>query len=371
MLGLSSFEQDEKSVPEKVNFPWIDKYELRTETRDFDFEEQEYTVRISPSSAKIRNAQKVLYNEWKNAPDFEGQKIFCDYLFSLHFDWLAFYIIKENQSVLDELIILLNDKKTIYEKMMTTYEFDLEKMVKLQTDKSDLEIAKHKLDLEWDYLLKKYNIQDVEIDLTGFITVETILEQLTNDLLFSNTSELVDVESEYKKALLNKEIELELSEQKQVADFLQFRYNGPHSDALEERLSVGLGFQLSNLGSRKLKLHELQIEQEELDREAERTIQEKKANLQALEDKLEKGISIFFHFQEIMKAERTQLQNLSSRITQKEGTSPLLLLEIEERHLSMKIKSLRQEEDLLKDYLECLRQSGKMCEPDAVNFLTQ
>ncbi|NRB61709.1 MAG: hypothetical protein HRU40_01535 [Saprospiraceae bacterium] len=371
VLGLSSFEQTKKPVPEKVVFPWIDKYEFRTETRDFDVEQQEYTIRLSPSSAKVRNAQKALYNEWKNAPDFEGQEIFCDLKLSLHLDWLTFYILKEKQSLLDDWTVLLKDKQTIYEKMMATYAFDVEKMVKLRTDKSNLDIARNKQNIEWNYLLQKYNMQDVEMDFNDFITVETILAQLTENNPFPKTFEIIDVEAEYKKTLLNKEIELELSEKKKTIDFLQFRYNGPHSDPLEERLSVGLGVQLFNSGSKKLKLYELQIEQEELRRETERKMQERKANLNDLRDELEKDISIFFHLEELMQAERRQLQNLSRRIAQKEGTSPILLLDIEERHLLMKMEALKQKEDLLKDYIKYVRQSGKMCDTNSANFLTQ
>lgn len=369
-LGLSNVAQVEKLAGEKVYFPWIDEYAFRTETRDLDFDKQEYTLRISPSTAKIRNAQKAFYEEMRNAPDFDGQEIHCDLILSLHLDWLSLYILHENLKILDERVIILNDKQTLFERMLGTYEFDPVKLVNLQMERSDIEIKLHKLMLERDNLLHKYNIQNQEINFGDFITVEALTEFLAY-ILSANESRIVDSETEYKKQLLNKEIELESSENKQLIDFVQLKYDGPHSDALQERLSVGLGFQLSKSGSKKLKMQELKIEQEELNRKSERNIQEKQAELLSLENKLQSDIQAFFHFQKIMTAERAQLQKLSSNISQKEGTSPLFLLNIEERHLSMKIKSLDNKEGLLKDYLKYLQESGEMCQPDFVNYLAQ
>lgn len=367
-LGLSNFKQIEQATGSEVDFPWIDQYEFRTETRDFDLAQQEYTVRLSPSTAKIRNAQKAYSEIIRNTPDFEGQEIYCDYVSSLHSDWLSLFILQENRSILNKLSILLNDKQSIYEKMLGSYEFDPEKLVSLQTEKSDLAISINKLQLEWDYLLTKYGIQDQAIDFNDFITVKAVYAYLLSNILSANESGMLDLEIEHEKQLLMKEIELESSERKQLIDFVQVKYNGPHSDEWQERLSVGLGFQLSKSGKQKLKMQELQIEQEELNRESERKVQEKKEELIVLENKLQSDIQSFFHFQKVMEEERTQLQNLSKRIAQKEGTSPLFLLNIEERHLSMKIKSLKKREDLFQDYLEYLQESDRMCEGGFVNY---
>lgn len=367
--GLSNFKQIEKQAGAEVNFPWVDKYEFRTETRDFDLKKQEYTVRLSPSSGKIRNAQKAYYEEMRNAPDIDGQEIYCDYISALNLDWLSLFILNENKKTLTKLLIVLNDKQATYEKMMGTYEFDPEKLIKLKIEKSDIEIDLNKLNLEWDYFFNKHNLPDQEIDFGNFITIENISERLENNTLALSEVKIIDEEIAHKKQLLLKEIDLELSEEKRLIDFVQLKYNGPHSDPLQERVSVGLGFQLSNSSSKKLKIQELQIEQEELNVKAVRNIQEKQEKLMTLEHKLQSDIQAFFYFQKIIQEERTQLQDLSGKIAQKQGTSPLLMLDIEERYLTMQIKALNDQEDLIKDYLKYLQQSGKMCEADFVNCL--
>ena len=245
-----------------------------------------------------------------------------------------------------------------------------EKLVNLQMERSDIEIELNKIKLEQDYLLDKYSIQDQEIEFGDFVTIETISAYLTNTILpAKNVLSFTEIETEHKKQLLIKELELESSEKKRLVDFVQFKYNGPHSDALQERFSVGLSFQLSTSGNRKLKMQELQIEKEELIRKSERDIQEKQEDLYKLEYKLLGDIQAFSFFQKTMQEERAQLQNLSSKISQKEGSSPLLLLDIEERHLSMKVKSLNKKKDLLRDYLRYVHQTERMCQSDFVNYL--
>lgn len=371
LQGVSSVESLDAPTREKVYFPWINEFELRTETRDFDMNSQEYSLRLSPSTRRIRNAQKAFYEELAYAPDFDGEERYCELMTTLHQDWLSLYILTENLLVMESMMAVLNDKQTIYERMAGTYQFELEKLMSLQTQQSDFEISLNKLELEREYLLNKYHLQNYQLDFDNFVTVEAISKFLSKNLFSSQVAELVDLETEYEKQLLEREIELESSENRQLIDFVQVKYNGPHTDFLRERLSIGLGFQLSNSGNQKLKMQELQIEQEELNRESERDIQEDQAKLTDLEHKLKSEIQAFFHFQEVIQNERAQLQRLSSDISQKEGISPLILLDIEERHYSMKMESLEEMEDLLDDYLTYLEESNKMCGPGVVNYLSQ
>ena len=91
-------------------------------------DKQEYTLRVSPSTAKIRSAKKKdYYAEMRNAPDFDGQAIYCDMILSLHMDWLSLFILSENKVILNEMLVILNDIQTIFERMAGTLDFDLEK----------------------------------------------------------------------------------------------------------------------------------------------------------------------------------------------------------------------------------------------------
>ena len=369
--GLAGFEQMEKPAGEKVHFPWIEKYDVRTETRDFDAGKQEYTFRLSPVTPGMRKAQKSLYEEMRNAPDVDGMEIRCDRALTLHEDWLTLFMLRESERAMNEWAVVLKDKQTILEKMVGTLDFDPEKLVKLQTERSDLNFALDRLRLEREYLLEKYGLRDGEIDFGNFATVETVFEYLESNSNLTAGPGLDGLEMEHKKQLVLREMAVESSEKKQVLDFVQFRYNGPHSDPFQERFSVGMGFQLNNSGNQKLKMQELQIEKEALTLKAERDSRKRQEQLNTLANELRRDVRAFLQFQNTLDAEREQLQSLGSAISRKEGTSPLFLLDIEERHISMKMKALDKQESLLRDYLEYLHLSEDMCGTDVVNHLGQ
>ena len=369
-LGLAQSTYEEKSSGEDISFPWINQYEFRTESRDFDFTSQEYTFRVSPSTGKIRKAQKAYYEQIRNAPDFEVQDAQCELLLSLHEDWLTLFILQKQKDVKDELVTILNDQQTIYERMVGSLDFDPQKLIKLQMDRSDSKMAINKLLSEEEALLEKYGIQNEILDFDDFATVEFIAKNLEVSALSGFDKEnLVDLKTEYKKELLNREMEMELAEKKQIIDFAQIKYTGPHTDLWRERVSVGLGFQFSNSGSDKLKMQKLKLEKEELTRKSEWGVIQKKEKLNALRSSLRRDIKAYFDFQKIREEEVVQMQNLETKITQKEGVSPLFLLEIAERNISMKSKALSKKENLIKDYLKYLYQSGSICQTESINYL--
>ncbi len=369
-LGLSTYQKDNKPLAEEMNFPWIEQYEFRTETDEFDLDRQRYTFRLSPSTKKIRDAQKSIYDEIRTAQDFDGQDIYCDLVLSLHLDWLSLFILEENKKILDELAVVQNDYQIVHQKKLGSYDFDPEKLLKLRTEMSDAKIEMNELKSEADFLLNKYGIEDQELDFQGFLTVEEISMQLSKSALFSqDENSFIDPETEHEKELIQKELELELSEKKQLVDFIQVQYNGPNSDIIQEKLSIGMGFQLSNSGNRKLKTQELLIEKQELDLRTDRDAREKKEKMISLETKLKSDLLSYYEFQRVKSEESDQLKEISNSISQKEGTSPLLLLDIRKRQLSMELKSLKRQERLMKEYLKYIHFSAQMCGPDFINYL--
>lgn len=370
VTGLSTFQKSEQADRENINFPWIDRYEFRTESRDFELDRQEYTVRVTPSTSKIRKAQKALYNDLVNVPDFEEQEMRCDHFYDLHIDWLSLFILNEQKNILDGMEILIADKESIYKKMIGTYEIDPQKIINLRTDKSDIRIELNNILVRQDYLLNKYELKDGRLIFDDFISIEAISNLLSGPALTDSETPDLDPKITYKQSLLAKELELEEAEKKKLIDFVQFKYNGPHDDLLRERFSVGLGFQIFNSGSTKLKMEELKIEQEELNREFARATKQKETETITLKNKLQRDLQAYFYFQQTIKEERTELQQFSKNIAQSEGTSPLLLLDIEERNLSLQLEALKLKAKLLEDYLDYLNDSDQMCGNEFVNFLS-
>lgn len=352
----------------KVRFPWIESYDIRMRTDDFNADENLYTFRISPSTPAKRRAQKALSTHLNAAPDFGAQERFCDQLSDVYQDWLAFYLIHEETKLLFAMDTIIKDRRRVFERMAGAYDFDFKELLKLQTDESDLKIELNELQLEEGRLKSAYRISDqFDLIFNGFIDLEGILILLQADAADSLSLQLA--ETQYEKELISKELALELAESRQIFDFAQLRYEGPHSNIYRERLSLGVGFRIPNSGNQRLKIQELELKQKALDREQARDAFERKNDLVDLRQKLIRDIQAYYYYQKTIAAERSQLKKLAWQISQKEGFDPLLLLDIEERHLNTRLKAFRMKDDIYSDYLRYMEASGRLCGETERNFL--
>lgn len=370
-IRMGAFQDQEmKQIAEdKVDFPWIEEYELRTRTRDFDFDEQLYIFRVSPSTPMKRRAQQALYEHYKQAPDFDKIEIICDQLIRLHEDWLELYINEENTQLLLALNIVLMDKETVLEKMAGSYDFEFNKLINLQKDKSDISVALHELSLERQFILNKYGLADRELDFGDFLTDEDILVKLSTLVPESVRSE--DPESIYKKELMAKELDLEMAENKQLFDYAQLRYDGPHDDLFRQRVSLGIGLSLSRSGNRKLKIQELQIKKAELARDETRKVEADHKKRTDMIDQLRMQVLSYEHFISTMSAERQALSDLGKQMTKAAGYSPLLLMDIEERRINNQLEALEKKENILDDYIDYMKVSGIICQDEIRNHLVR
>ena len=366
-IGLSKHIQGKNIDAKTVNFPWIEEYEFRTETSDFEPEKQEYLFRISPSTPRKRKAQSDLLEHIVSAPDFNNNEQYCDRLYSIYSDWITLQNLQAESEAFEDLIIIIQDRQRIYDRLIDIYQFDFEKLIELQGEISDVQIALKNIELSRSQLFKKYNLPLSFVDKRSLIEVDDI-----TDFLISNnfTSEVyLDAKSNYELELIDKEIELEMAEQNQFFDFAQIRYDGPHDDLLSERLSVGIGLRLATSGNRKLKIQELQLDQHDIELQNERRMHRRLERTNAAKQKLLADIQAYDFFKKVVGAERNKLITLGAQISSKEGFEPLVLLDIEQRYVSTRLQKLNMEEDIYSDYIKLLRLHGNICQNQDINYL--
>ena len=344
---------------EEVNFPWIEQYEFRTETRDFDIGDQEYTIRVSPSTPKKRQAQKALYEHYANAPQFENQEFRCDVFLDIHTDWTSLYLIEENILLLEKLVVIYEDKELVFQKMIEATDIPVDKIIGHEADKTKLKYSLNELSLQRDQILSKYGYENVQLDFQDFIQIDEIALKLNESDLQLNHANLNELA--YERDEIQKEMDLEMARKKQYFDFAQLRYEGPHTDLLNERLSLSIGFQIPNSGSRKLRVQELQIRQESLELERRRTEEEIENRIEVAASMVAINISRFERYNELRVAEREQLNKWSQRLRKRGDISPISLLEIEERYVETLLNELDLLENVLDDYLVYLNRSGQIC----------
>lgn len=346
------------------NFPRVEKMQVRTETNDFDFSKQRYTFRIAPTTIRKRKAQMALYQHLQTPPNEEQQKVYAQEVLDAHTDWLSLYLITEELKIATRLDSILSDQQQVYDKMSASYDFDFQKLVKLQTDKSDLRLSTIELALKQELIEEKYQLETNTFTFTNFVKLATI-----EQLIATKEGTITSTVPSYEQELLAKEIALEAAEHREFFDFVQVRYAGPHDDFLKERVSVGLAFKLPNAGSQKLKLEELRIKQVEQQREENYDSQEKQKSITELIQSLKKDMVLYQKTENVLEEERENLQKISAQVIKKEGFDPLLLLSIEERQLKNELKLLKQKEDILSDYLKYLARSGRLYNMEQGNWL--
>lgn len=358
-IGMSSNPNEVKKLSKEVDFPWIERYEIRTETRDFDLERQEYTFRITPNTPKKRKAQKAIYEHLRDTPDFNQLDSYCDMSALIHADWIMLMSTLKYIELYEKMNVVIQDKELVFNKMLNALELDLEELVKLETQKTEINITLDILQRRKKTLFNKYQL-DPSITMPSPVTsTGAIYSNLNADIGSAQNSD--KVKTLYEIELLEKELELEKAEQKQIFDFGQIKYQGPHDDLLKERVSVGIGFLIPNSGNRKLKILELELEQEDLKRQLETEGEEQKLRLAQDKSDLIELIEAHNSATLIIEDEREKLLDLANRLDDKQGSSPIVLLEIEERHINTQIEALEREEDIQFEYLKLLDRAGKFC----------
>ncbi|OAV43308.1 hypothetical protein [Lewinella sp. 4G2] len=344
--------------------PWIERYEFRTETRDLDAASQEYTLRLLPSTPGKRKAQQSLSNTLENRPDFERQELTCEAIEDRYEDWLKLFVLTEEVRMLRELDLILRDRETVLGKMAGSLDVDYRELLRLRTDRTDLQLRAGEAQRQRDLLLATAGLAGDSLSFAGFVEPEALSIAGNGDELATNGAEL-NAETAYDLSLIEQELALERAGQRQYLDFAQFKYQGPRVNPFEERFSIGLGFQLPNRGNDKLKIRELELERADLLQEVDRDQQEADRDEQVFNTRFSSLLAAYGERKRAYREEATYLNDLGGRVTAAAAATPLFLLDIRERYLRNELRLLDARDKLTDLYLGYLKSADSLCtQPD-------
>lgn len=339
-----------------AKMPWFENYELRTETRDFDLDRQEYTFRISPSTRRKVRAQESLYRHLEAAPDFEEEDERCRALADRYADWLEMYLLAQEENLLVQLERVRTDEATVLNRLAETLDFDWADLIKARQEQTDLQIEYLTVQDRSRRYLEGYGLQNVTLDFTDLLSLRDVRNRL-READFDRT----DPEIAFELETISRELELERAERKQYFDFAQLRYQGPHNDPFRERLAVGVALQLPSSGNQLVKVRELELKEASLRREQSREAANGSADFQERRLALLEGIDRYDAFSELYLREAQEFEALSGKLTARQGVNPLPLLRIKARALRNDLKLLRLEAELYDGYLDLMERNGRLC----------
>ena len=343
----------------RVRLPWIQQYQYRTETDEFDLERQEHALRISPSSPGLHRAQRNLAEHYRRKrsvveTDYRNSRIEDAYQ-----AWKDLYIREQQLTSYTRLQDVLSDRLIISQRQTQQSDADFREVLDMREKLNDVRVRRYELELASRRLREQFGLDTTAtVAPDEMLSVEDIMARLMSGDATPRDPNLD--EYYYERELIEREAALEKAEKRQFLDFVQMRYNGPHDEVLRERVQLRLGFVLPTSGNRNLKLEELRLEQEELAREQQVKRQKLEQQVTEQQQRVRDRIRVYRKFVQVKEEELRELRALAQAIAQRRGSDPDLLLKINEDTERIRLDKLERQEEIYDDYLEYLVLSGQL-----------
>ncbi len=333
-------------------FRWIDKIELRTETKEFISNQQQYSLRINSTKWSALKATK-------NFESLDLNDIQLELDEALHKTILKRYeVILEYYFLLGEEAFLLT-QDSFYNKKIKY----LESLLHLQVQdeikdwiqsihKNDrLIFKKNQLILKKESLLRElasFGFKEMlSLDSSTWIGPDQIVALVSND-----PSELHRHLMHRKFKLEKEKLEVERSQQKaerwDVLDFLQANWrNNSNDETLRERFSIGAAFKLPYSGSEQKDRYLFQFRDYKIKLEAEAWQREFDLKSQALRSEIKDNY-------QLMLQEQSRLDRFHQKFSSTTFLQVNDRLMVDESMLEMKEQVLELQQKLYNSYLEFL-----------------
>jgi hypothetical protein len=327
---------------------WIEEIEIRTETDEFDLGRQEYLVRLSPSTPRIRRAQARLIDITRqelNTDQRDFQAAITQYVLEELFEIDR---LQKTLALQEQLLAVLQDEQTLISNSVGEKGYNLKDLIQVEDAIAQLQrkVQENRIQLET-------LVENEALPATGqLLSVPALAARLlltswagSSGPVFSDQLNIAQVEAE---------VALEQAEQYRFIDFLQFRYNGPHDDLLRERVSVSLGFELPTSASRKLKLEELSVEKLILEQKIAHRRTLDSLQVENSLKMLQKQIGNWRLLTQDIDRQAARLDRLRATGVDAAYQSPDLLLFLQETILKEQLDRLDKAAAVYRSYLELL-----------------
>ncbi len=347
----------------KKNFQasWIDGMDIRTETDEFNFNRQRYLFRVSPNTPKIRQAQTNLHQLYLKKADLQQTLLKKDFIEIAYDEVLTFYETFRKLKIKEELLIILQDKERVWSKLTFADDKTPSDWIKVQQDITQLEVAIFKETA----LLQSWQAKGLWLNWENLLPIDSILNRLDKPSI--NQFQFQAREYDVDNLIIEREEDIEQAEQKKLLDFVQIEYNGPHTEALQEKISLTAGFQLPFSSGRKLKMEEIAIEKEVL--QQERLVEKQLSKYKEKERKSE--LRLLIAEWAYAKDKFAQQGQKMIDFAQQLDNSPLLLLLQKETNAERALDILKLEIAIYEAYIDYLTFTEQLYLPSFHQFLSR
>ncbi|HAI57474.1 MAG TPA: hypothetical protein DCM04_06005 [Saprospirales bacterium] len=354
------YEQNTEFTADAYKLPWIEELNVRSETRDWKLRKQSYSLRLRPVSLGERRASSQLYNSWQQELVYLKLDEVYDQVADIHELWIDQDFISRQIELKKQIVALLSDVEKVNAKQSL---IDANKLSLLLAVKSRIAEINNGIILDQKRRYNKlraisgqvqgdYILQADSIDVNGYIQSAKESLLATNRPYISN-SDLLDLQ------VLRNEMELEKAENNRVLDFVSLEYRGPHDNYLEERVSLGMSFNLPFFNGNQLSIAKIKVEQEQEQYKIEKVKQESLAKLTKIRESIFSNVFEYNSYNKLYSEIEAENLQLISNMERQAIINPSIKLNHRIQVIENKLSLLKIQESIVKNYLEYLRATDK------------
>lgn len=367
------FETEKKpvanSILEQKGFDptWIEELEVRTDTDEFDFDQQRYMIRLSPASRKVNTALTKLLSSYEGKfLSLEDRKRNEEKFYAYEKTIQVYNAIQELRQK-RSLFKVLEDKRKVFIKLIEAKQNYSLRLLDLQQDISELEMdmvqPQHRIDAHLE--------KGTELDWSKMIDAEYVIDRLAE----LNDIEIIDDSEDdflWDQELIEKEINFRTAESERIFDFIQLEYRGPHTELFRERVSVTAAFRFPLKDNRtRYRVAELRNEQLENTIEYEMDLSDRILEHAELYEELIVLSDKYQMQKEFLKQLELQSENIIRTYSQFESPDPLVRLNQREIVQKNLIRLSDLEGRLISKYYDLLKNSGLLSLDNENNYLVK
>ncbi len=354
------YEQNTEFTADAYKLPWIEELNVRSETRDWKLRKQSYSLRLRPVSLGERRASSQLYNSWQQELIYLKLDEVYDQVADIHELWIDQDFISRQIELKKQIVALLSDVEKVNAKQSL---IDANKLSLLLAVKSRIAEINNGIILDQKRRYDKlraisaqvqgdYILQADSIDVNGYIQSAKESLLATNRPYISN-SDLLDLQ------VLRNEMELEKAENNRVLDFVSLEYRGPHDNYLEERVSLGMSFNLPFFNGNQLSIAKIKVEQEQEQYKIEKVKQESLAKLTKIRESIFSNVFEYNSYNKLYSKIEAENLQLISNMERQAIINPSIKLNHRIQVIENKLSLLKIQESIVKNYLDYLRATDK------------
>ena len=356
----------------KQKLPRVEEMSFRTESDELEFAQQKYQFRVQFNSRKSRRIISHIVHAGKTEYEYRQDLYLLSRLEELNRDIVDWYFLTEKMKVQTEKLILLNDKKTVYQKLLkNTAGFDLDKWLsneeEIQSTDAILLNASERLRAIAERLSTDSS-RDLNLNFDDWITLDKLRLEVAN--IFANEVESPEIAlSRVDEDLAVAEYELEKAKAKKWFDFAQIEYKGNKKLPWQREFSVGAAFNIPISSSNRIKKNKAALAV--IDSKYKTQLKEEKlaADWQESKDNLSHLFAQYDLLDEFITQQKLQ-ETLNSYHNGDNTLSPINLIDLQQIILRQKSKKLAIKREIYLAYVKLLHDSGVLIQTPLKNYLS-